>query len=306
MARPLRLLAAALSLASGLLVDKAAPRTLSAPQSAWQDALEMLAEEAEDEAEAEQAASMVMSFAARDDLNGFERAKAANTCSMKYKAMAHAKNAVKYDTPMVMVNRSLHTAYLLQGKSASSTIRETMRALQGVQDDLKDLFRFSIVRDPLDRTISTFWEEGRNCVGLDESAFHLNKDDAAHQATVLRKFEEYVQKLEEGKCWGPHATGQRARLPDSKEFPVDFVGLLSNLKQEWRAIAEHQASTFNVIWPELPAKKFRVGMDAWHELLNPRKLSSDVANRACRLYRDDYCCLKLPLPPQCQMDSCAE
>eukprot|EP00931_Biecheleriopsis_adriatica_P020970 TRINITY_DN13858_c0_g1_i1.p1 TRINITY_DN13858_c0_g1~~TRINITY_DN13858_c0_g1_i1.p1 ORF type:complete len:268 (-),score=29.17 TRINITY_DN13858_c0_g1_i1:141-944(-) len=234
-------------------------------------------------------------------LDGFQRAAAYNKCSIRNLYPGHGYGNLP------IARKDLNAVYFLEAKVASSTIRDSLGknsqnapVSKANSHNYTDSFKFTMVRDPLERLVSAFWEEGSRCVGLqDEDKYH--PENPHHREEVFNLFKKFVGELEIGKCWGPHESVQRWRLPNPNILPMDFVGLVSNLRDDWKIIAQHQASKFHVEWPAL-AKPDRETNHNRRYLFNVTHIRPQLAQRACNVYREDYCCFALPVPHACKLD----
>eukprot|EP00931_Biecheleriopsis_adriatica_P020974 TRINITY_DN13858_c0_g1_i5.p1 TRINITY_DN13858_c0_g1~~TRINITY_DN13858_c0_g1_i5.p1 ORF type:complete len:293 (-),score=32.63 TRINITY_DN13858_c0_g1_i5:166-996(-) len=238
-------------------------------------------------------------------LDGFQRAAAHNACpTTDYPERGGWGN-------IPIARQDLKAVYFLEGKAASSTIRKTLGktgqnfpVTKANFHNYTDSFKFTMVRDPLERLVSVFWEEGYGCAGLKSRDFksYYHAENPHHRKEVFDSFKKFVGLLENGKCWGPHTTMQRSRLPNPKILPMDFVGLVSNLRDDWKTIAQHQGSKFHAMeWPSL-AKSDRETDPKLRHLFNVTHIRPQLAQRVCNAYREDYCCFELPVPHPCKVD----
>lgn len=231
-------------------------------------------------------------------MSGFARAELFNTC----KLTSH-----KHWGEDPVPNKTLQAVYMLTGKAGSSTIRtavgfkkETCFPCQ----ESADFTRFTVVRDPLERAISSFWEEGWTCrqnATHRDTPHEYNPLKAAHRTHVLHMFERFVNELErDSLCWGPHEERQTRRLPDPSKYPMHWIGSLETLEQDWHELANYKANVAGIQWPALPPAQ-RVKPKRVHMLLNTTLLPPALAQRVCNVYKEDYCCLGLPVPDVCKL-----
>jgi len=238
---------------------------------------------------------------------GYARAVAFNTCVYSYHPVS--------TPPMPLISDGFRVVYWLLSKSGSSTMREGIKPFYGPEAANNDRWRqeytwVTVVRDPLERSVSSFWEEGKACKYNDFHGFTLasvakaKAESADDRKRVFGWFESFISNLEKQQCWGFHSRGQWGRLPKPGTYPgrsIDFVANLHTLAPEWEEIAAYQHAKFNVTLPFLP-KAARVNNDNFHKLLNVSTLPRSLAQRICNLYRDDYCCFKLPVPDVCTVE----
>lgn len=233
-------------------------------------------------------------------MDGFQRAKHANACTMDYHAPGWS--------PMVMPQKELKVNYILHGKSGSSEIRSaldtgTTALNQKMTSQLWEASTlFTIVRDPLARSVSSFWEQLFDCVG-----YHPDPNVKVVSAKMNKEALSYYEKMismwekKDHKCMGPHGVGQHSRMPDARTHPVKFVGTLAELEKDWGALGQYQSTSLGVKnWPDLPPPA-RVSEDYKRSLLNASLIPASLAQRVCTLFRDDYCCFQLPIPSVCKI-----
>lgn len=251
---------------------------------------------------------------------GQRRARAANRC-------LRMQTSPGYSDPILIVNQTMRGVYSFQGKAGSSTIRAGMRQFQ--QSDPKSAMTlkstwFTFVRDPLERSISAFFEEGWQCTSKNidpnsmphvadfsdgvhtyKSGIPAHKQDQRRKQvlfTILSEFKEMISFMEQGKCWPIHLTSQLRRLPSSQfGQEVDFVGNLAYIYQDWLELGMLQQNLYGVGWPSLKKKKRSRGLGEVLKL-NASGLPGSLAQRICNLFVDDYCCFLLPVPPPCKIE----
>mmetsp|Transcript_47891 Transcript_47891/g.135310 ORF Transcript_47891/g.135310 Transcript_47891/m.135310 type:complete len:375 (-) Transcript_47891:16-1140(-) len=241
-----------------------------------------------------------------DDLDGFARAQAFNSCRVKYRAPSWE--------PLPLASAQQRLVYFLHGRSGSNTLRDSLKkhtpGINTVWDPYDSTFtRFTFVRDPVPRMISAWFESKMACsAGFNVNLKPLDPASSESRASVLGWFEEYVGRMEAAAwggapaCWGPHEAGQRGRLPSPEEgAEMHFVGALSRIGADWEALAKHQRDRFGVEIGELHAP---VRETDPHKLLllNASLLPPVLIWRICVLYLDDYCCFRLPIPAACSID----
>lgn len=235
-------------------------------------------------------------------IDGFARARHANSCTNRY-------HAPGWD-PMVLSAEELKAKYILHGKSGSSEIRQTMKHVLGDHQPSQDNFTlFTIVRDPLSRSVSSFWENLYKCVGFEVDpdvtsiTGSMNEKAVAHYEKMISMWERKAAGEPGDLCMGPHGVGQRSRMPDAHKRPVKFVGTLAELSRDWKALGRHQIQAFGVgSWPELPEAPARAAQDYKRNLLNTSLIPASLAQRVCTIFRDDYCCFQLPIPSVCNIE----
>lgn len=211
----------------------------------------------------------------------------------------------------------MHVVFSLQPKAGSSLIRDALAADGGsfveVRSVPQDATYFAFVRDPLKRSISGFIELGDECstvgstIGLAEEAVTPAKIKA-----VISRYEAVIGELEQKRCQNLHLLSHMSRMGDLKSSPLDFVGDVGSMESDWSLLGRIQAARFGVRdWPPLSTQ--RAGMDKnqvlgamrkkqWqYKWLNASLLTPGLKQRVCMLYRDDYCCLRLPQPEGCSV-----
>lgn len=235
----------------------------------------------------------------RPRLSGFARAKRFNTCQLKGKD--HDAGGL-----LPVWNHKFKAIYMFQDKAGTNTIRNAAAAdsrICYVCDEEPGFTRFTVVRDPLERSISAFWQEGWTCKQGPAAVNNPSQlaSSISNRAHVLDMFEGFVSELEKGSsCCGPHAERQTHRLPEPYRWPMQWIGNLGTLEQDWQELSEHKAEHSGIQWPELPSTQ-HLKPTNMHSLLNVTLLPAALAQRICEVYKDDYCCLGLAVPGMCKL-----
>lgn len=206
---------------------------------------------------------------------GQARARSWRACNMTYTTTP--KEA------LFLVSDSLKLTYVLMSKSGSSTIRATM----GTKTNTKPNWNytvFTVVRDPLERIVSYFF---------------YTYLDMIRKRHALQLFDEETARLVHGQAG--HAHGQRS-VPLGGGHHYDFVGTLETLATDWAQLGELQKQRFGIPnWPPL-APKEKDNAQRYRPVFTVSTLPANISQRVCNIYRDDYCCFQLPVPPACQVD----
>lgn len=234
-------------------------------------------------------------------LDGFQRAKAFNNCPVRHHA--------PYFDIYPLVSTEKNAVYFLESKTASSTFRETLQPPNPHSwpkwpvENNTNFTRFTFVRDPVSRFISSFFEAHRKCSkGVEKNLMNEDPANETSRARVMGWFEEYVLKLErrEHGCWGTHGhTPQRWRLPKPKVYPMDFIGDLSVTDADWKDLVAYQEQKFNVNLGGLHTVRRSARTKTL--LLNASLVPGKLVKKLCRIFREDYCCFKLPIPSACNL-----
>eukprot|EP00729_Bicosta_minor_P011936 gene11936-5476_t len=163
----------------------------------------------------------------------------------------------------------------------------------------KECFTFTFLRDPVDRYVSGLYESHRKSDG--PSAVNVPELTYAFVADG-----NTAGKWLDPKQNSIFNVGQldylRTRQSNSSTSTWDFVGRLDHFKEDWMQVHS------------LVHAKF--GRNPWDPSLNPTpdhhgassasatardSLPSNLIKIICTLYADDYCCLNLPIPSQCDI-----
>lgn len=195
------------------------------------------------------------------------------------------------------ISFEFHLAYIEVPKAASTTISSLMRALGGVgafkghrlhhvcmelrRNDTSPFYRFSFVRDPLARLISTY-----NYIDMP----HGSKR-GAEVAGDARHFASVVAGYAKGDGSNYHWIKQLAFL--SVEHPpgffalvnFDFIGRLENFRADWRRVEQAVAvpSERRAVVPHLRQMSKKPAQEYASLPENSRNV--------CHLLADDYRCL---------------
>ncbi|CAK0846308.1 unnamed protein product [Prorocentrum cordatum] len=185
-----------------------------------------------------------------------------------------------------IVSDALKLTYVLMSKSGSSTIRDMMGTKNAANPNWNYTV-FTVVRDPLERSVSWFFEiEWKN---------HKKKSGA------LQAFDNATAKLARTKGDRGHGHGQRTVfLPPGHSY--DFVGTLATIATDWAQLGELQKQRFGIVnWPQVVPRQ-RDPHSSYGETLDVATLPVSLKQRVCNIYRDDYCCFHLPVPAACRVD----
>jgi len=220
-------------------------------------------------------------------------------------------------SPLMLYSSKLHVVFSLQPKAASSLIRDALLSNGGkfreVRSVPQDATYFTFIRDPLKRSISGFIEIGDACSEVGSSIGRAEEvATPARISDVILRYEAIIGELEHRKCQNLHLLSHMSRMGDLQTSPLDFVGNVESMEADWSLLGRIQAARFGVQdWP--PLATTRSGMNKNHVLeamrkkhwqykwLNVSLLRPALRQRVCTLYRDDYCCLRLPQPEGCSV-----
>jgi len=217
--------------------------------------------------------------AERARAGGLVRARSWRTCNMTYMTTRKA--------PIFIASDALKLIYVLMSKSGSSTVRELLRSNKAVKKPNWNYTMFTVVRDPLERSVSGFYET------KDVNRFKLSTKEA------LEAFDTATKGLVRGQ--GGHAHGQRS-VPLPAEHPYDFVCTIATFATDWAQLGELQKRRFGIVdWSQV-VPDARNHKKKYGSVLNVSTLSANLSQRICDVYRDDYCCFRLPLPTACRVD----
>ena len=213
-------------------------------------------------------------------VDGRARAFSWRTCNMTYKTTPKQ--------PVYILSERLKLTYILMSKSGSSTVRQAMQSEEKMgQQPNWNYTVFTIVRDPLERIVSYFFE-GRG---------EENREKSPEQ--VLQLFDQATALLVHRKGGGGHAHGQRS-VPI--KHPYDFVGSLATFDADWAQLGELQKQRFGIAdWPPAPFRQ-RDRRQSYRKVLDASTLPGYISQRICNTYRDDYCCFQLHVPRACRVD----
>jgi len=143
----------------------------------------------------------------------------------------------------------------------------------------------------LERTISAFFEELPNRI----------KQKAYRSSVPLQQFQEEFDRREKQGFAG-HWQGQLTGLHPHRVHPMQFIGYVGSMEHDWNTLGEfvRQRAGHSISWPSLPHAGQR--KPEYEKKLSVSMLPDSVKQRICHAYRDDYCCLQLPLPEGCKKD----
>jgi len=195
---------------------------------------------------------------------------------------------------------------------------------------------FTFVRDPVKKLVSAFFEVHRPGINLcqdaladrnassgvrvkkDLSARHLGSgrhefchvgmnpwnvrvDNKASQQAVMKRFVSMLSALEDRSFSDHHTDSQSERLlmfPD-RDGTIDFIGDFARLDDDWADLAAVQQAAFGISLGAL-SNRLHVTKPSMRKVWSSSVLPVALLERICMLYRNDYCCLDLPLPTECQ------
>eukprot|EP00928_Gymnodinium_smaydae_P089342 TRINITY_DN7331_c0_g1_i7.p1 TRINITY_DN7331_c0_g1~~TRINITY_DN7331_c0_g1_i7.p1 ORF type:complete len:288 (+),score=29.51 TRINITY_DN7331_c0_g1_i7:330-1193(+) len=211
---------------------------------------------------------------------------------------------------------------------------------QRLADAAPKMFRYTFLRDPVDRFLSAFGEmhkRGRQTnltwyagmpwasVGAAPGNCTSEHDCRRKRTQVHERLAALVSALEqpwpEGRPFDEHLTAQTVYLqrPTTKEphglLHLDFVGRygddisgeLEELRSAMSRWRNHFATRTSTVSEERlhNVKHIRARNSSYAASLQPADLDPDLRRRICALYVVDYCCLGLPISPGCEAPVCA-
>jgi hypothetical protein len=256
--------------------------------------------------------------ARHNHVSGMQRAASLNQCGAAKQWNPAARSTA--------VSEDLKTVYALNGKAASSMLRQVMaeggRKTQDPTDPRGErLTWFSFVRDPVLRSISGFFEihiwERDVCMERAQNeqkapaktlplfcnvGVNPHMADPEDGARVLARFEAMVTALENGTFQDAHLEPQHNHVYAAHR--LSFIGRVEELQADWNELGELQAEKFGVSWPALPNLTVRSTPQNVYEVFGIKSVPDDLVKRLCKLYKDDYCCHQLRFPAQCHELSC--
>merc|ERR1712048_1234810 len=95
------------------------------------------------------------------------------------------------------------------------------------------------------------------------------------------------------------------RPPESRE--ARFIGEVACMEHDWEELGTMQKKLYGVMkWPVFPKSPVRARSKPELSIVGLSMIPAELAQRICKLFAMDYCCLQLPLPPSCSMDCEAE
>jgi len=190
--------------------------------------------------------------------------------------------------PIYIVSDTLKLTYVFMSKSGSSTIRNMLHNKIAGKPNWNYTV-FTVVRDPLQRTVSWFFE----------SEWERVKKKSSSGA--LQAFDKAIAELAFSRGGGGHSHGQRT-VPLPAGHSYDFVGTIATIEADWAQLGMLQKQRFGIVnWPQKVAHQ-RDHRKSYRSVLDVAALPVNLSQRICNLYRDDYCCFRLPVPPVCRVD----
>lgn len=229
-------------------------------------------------------------------VSGWERARAYNTCPVQYYA-PHAG-------PLPMVDARARAVYFISSKAGSSPVRDTIQYAKGMAWPVAgnlNYTRFTFVRDPAARLISAFLYKNMLCSGGEGKSGSVT---AEMRPQVMAWFEEFVTNLEKktAGCWEVHIMALRGRLPNPASYPMDFIGDIASVAEDWPELQEHQRKALHgTLGPLTEFRRFKAKSNQ-RLALNVSLVPDGLMARICELFRDDYCCFKHTIPKACSID----
>ena len=180
-------------------------------------------------------------------------------------------------------------------------IVQTQLGFKGtIPDKLRnDCFTFTFVRDPLDRYVSGLYESHR------KSADPANVNVSALTYAFA---DEHNTALEwsDPKQNSIFNVGQldylRTRQSNASTSTWDFVGRLDHFKEDWIQVHKLIRAKFGRNPWEPSSKPLPDHHGASSASSATRdSLTLDLIKIICTMYADDYCCLNIPTPSQCEI-----
>eukprot|EP00977_Amphora_coffeiformis_P010045 scaffold2353_cov167-Amphora_coffeaeformis.AAC.36 len=219
--------------------------------------------------------------------------------------------------------------YWMIAKSGSSGAKRMMNyhfdgRYSKIPENFGDYHKFSFVREPVSRFVSSFnemlyrdgpWLKGakKGCSNNYSFLFHnmtgkkdikrlsdLGKVKPDEYSEVMRRLDHFVQVYNGRKPCNGHLRMQAPRLLQLKGdevilYPVDEIYSL----KEWRDVWAHFAETRNV---SIPEPEYHRSIKSAPSYVNGKTVSNETVRAICHLMAVDYCCLNFPLPPPCAED----
>ena len=221
--------------------------------------------------------------------------------------------------------------YWMIAKSGSSGAKRLMQyhfdsAYKQIPKNLDEYHKFSFVRDPVSRFISSFNEAiyrdgpwlptktARSCNKKYSFLFHnmtrqndlkklskLGRVEYDESYTeMMRRFDHFVQVYNGRKPCNGHLRMQVPRLLQARGdevvlYPIDEIYSLKAWRDVWANLAESR----NV---SIPEAEYHRSIKSAPSYVYSKRVSNETKRAICHLMAVDYCCLNFPLPPPCAED----
>ena len=213
-------------------------------------------------------------------------------------------NATLLHVAQAMVNGSHH----LDGRCCLSGTFQHSSEMPG-------LYRFAIVRDPLDRFLSAVRPHTpfRLCHGKNKSAPHAGRQMCEEDLMLLRSHAAALAGstdrsyrvvslpgalLPKSVHWYTQSYFLSATDAAGNPYRWDFIGHLERLEQALGHVATHFASLSRAL-PHLPRKNAGNGENDLQVLRRAALDDPGVACHFCHVHAQDYACLGYRLPVEC-------
>jgi hypothetical protein len=219
-------------------------------------------------------------------------------------------------------------------KNAGSTLEDTHRDKggdgfqHGMNHSQKELgemindeswFRTALVRDPMDRAISSFHEikarssdrelyaaqypeGGKRATDYAAAGYH---DGCESPESALEDFQKMMDYTEHDDSpvnhvpFGWHFLTQTHFMIDAKgeKFPLDYIGQFKDLLREEKYLMKDE--NLELVYNSGPYDSNQPGCR-----IDKTKLSVDIQRSICRAFQDDYCCFGFDFPEACSDMKC--
>lgn len=220
--------------------------------------------------------------------------------------------------------------YWMIAKSGSSGAKRMMQNhfdgyVRKIPMDLQEYHKFSFVREPVSRFVSSFnemlfrdgpWKTRQrgcnknypflfqNMTGQKDvlRSSGLKGKNPDEYTELMRRFDYFVKVYNGRKPCNGHMRMQVTRLlhvdkrtEDVELFPIDEIYSIKKWRDVWVKLSE----TRNV---SIPEPEYHRAIKSSPSYINSRILSNGTTRAVCHLMAVDYCCLNFPLPPPCAED----
>jgi len=167
-----------------------------------------------------------------------------------------------------------------------------------VWEKQQQYFKFTFVRDPVDRFISMYDELNLIPRKAEDMPYFQMPDNVDRLREFLRETEN--------EWFDVHTYPQVWFLLQNDLMPInlDLIGLTTSYTADFKAALK--AVGLGHLWaneelPRIRSKSLHWLRQKWNRTIwEPYNLPEDLQRRVCEVYKIDYCCLNLPLPPACQ------
>ena len=228
------------------------------------------------------------------------RALTFHTCTVK--GSAYEKTPIIIESQHDVHN---NLVYVASAKSGSSSIRTVMcngscKASKFTNNSSRKYW-FTVVRDPVKRFVSAFWETNRN----EFDRTHKNMPTENLTAIAYSWVQDTMKNVITTKCFNANLAGQYASIISASnryKRKIDYIGTLDTIAEDWDILALSQPQTARLHWPHMP--HMRQAKNKHILIFNRSHLSTHDIQYLCQVYISDYCCFNLPFPQECSNMTC--